>query len=75
VVLFEMLTGRVPFEGRGYSEVVLQVISAPFPSLRALDPSLPEGLEEVVRRATAREPGGRFATADEFMSALQPFSD
>jgi DNA-binding NarL/FixJ family response regulator/tRNA A-37 threonylcarbamoyl transferase component Bud32 len=75
VVLFEMLTGRVPFEGQGYSEVMLKVISAPFPSLRELDPSLPEGLEEVVRRATAREPSGRFATADEFMSALQPFGD
>ena len=75
IVLYEMLTGRVPFEGKGYSEVVLKVIAAPFPSLRELDPSLPEGLEEVVRRATTREPAGRFTSADEFMSALQPFGE
>lgn len=74
VLLFETTTGRVPFDGPNSSAILVQVLTAPFPSLRTLEPSLPEDFEALVRRATARNPADRFATADEFREALRPFA-
>ncbi|MBN1769772.1 MAG: protein kinase, partial [Deltaproteobacteria bacterium] len=51
VLLFEMTTGRVPFDGPNSSAILVQVLTAPFPSLRTLEPSLPEDFEALVRRA------------------------
>ena len=74
VLLFETTTGRVPFDGPNNSAILVQLLTAPWPSPRELEPSLPEAFEALVRRAMARNPADRFATADEFREALQPFS-
>ncbi|MBI5490202.1 MAG: protein kinase [Deltaproteobacteria bacterium] len=73
VVLFEALTGRTPFQGANSREVMLHALTEPFPSLRSVDPSLPDALDQVVRRATARDRAHRFPSAEAFQLALQPF--
>src|SRR5437763_12624735 len=66
VVLYEMLAGRPPFEGATPQSIVAQALSRKVPPL-AHDAL---GLEPVIERALAREPGDRFTTADELGGAL-----
>ncbi|MDI7267449.1 MAG: serine/threonine-protein kinase, partial [Myxococcota bacterium] len=73
VILFEMLTGKVPFDGRSYNEVLAKVLSDPFPQPCKLNPGIPEGLEAVILRAAAKDRNARFPTAAAFIDALEPF--
>ena len=71
IVLYEMLTGRVPFDAESPVAVALkQVSEAPVPP-RELNPEIPPALDAVVLRALEKEPARRFADADEFIAALQ----
>lgn len=71
VMLYEMLVGKLPFTGRTPAEVLTRALTEPFPSARAADPSIPEALDDVLRRATARRRDQRFASAAEFADALR----
>jgi serine/threonine-protein kinase len=70
VILFEMLTGQVPFTGEGYGEVLYKHVNVPPPSVRALVPRLPAALEALVARALAKDPDRRFQTMAELRAAL-----
>jgi len=71
VVMFECLTGRIPFAGN-YARVLLQVCSDdPVPSARVARPEVPADLEAVIRRAMAPERSVRFATIGELRHALK----
>jgi len=70
VVLFEMLTGRVPFKGESPIATLSMHASLPVPSARELNPSLTERIDRVVRIALAKTPDERFQTGLEFRSAL-----
>jgi eukaryotic-like serine/threonine-protein kinase len=66
VVLYEMLTGRTPFEGSGpYDRLLLH----PVPP-REIDPAISPQLQEVIYRALEREPKDRYANAHDFASDL-----
>lgn len=60
IVLFEMLTGRVPFAGRTAADVVLQIAQATPPKLRDVNPALPPELEPVIQRALAKSLDQRY---------------
>ncbi len=69
-VLYEALTGRVPFSGpTSQAIMVSRLLDTPAP-LRTVQPTLPAGLEDLVGRAMARDPDQRFATAAELSAAL-----
>jgi tetratricopeptide (TPR) repeat protein/tRNA A-37 threonylcarbamoyl transferase component Bud32 len=70
VMLYECLTGQVPYEGDTSVSVLLKHVTAPIPSLRAVRPDLPTALEQVVWKALAKNPAERFQTAQEFWEAL-----
>ena len=70
VMLFEMLTGHVPFAGEGYGEVMTKQISLPPPPARRFVPDLPFALEEILSRALAKDPDARFQTMAEFREVL-----
>ncbi len=71
IILYEMLTGRVPFEGESAVTIALkQVNEAPVPPSH-YNPALPPALEAVVLRALEKDPARRFADADEFLAALE----
>jgi len=70
VVLFELLTGRPPFDGRTAVEVIIKHQQEEVPSIRRFSPDLPL-LEPFVQRAMAKAPGMRYQTPREFIAALQ----
>jgi len=70
-VLFEMLAGEPPFTGPTAQAVLAKLLNEPVPSLLRYCEGLPEHLDRVIRKALAREPADRFATAGEFAAALQ----
>jgi beta-lactam-binding protein with PASTA domain len=71
VVLFEMLTGRVPFRGESDIAVAMQHVSAAPANPRTLAPGIPEALAGVVMRALSKDPSDRYQTAAEFGAALR----
>jgi beta-lactam-binding protein with PASTA domain len=70
VMLFEAVTGRVPFDGEGALAVALQHVQAPPPDPATLRPGLPEGLRLVIGHAMAKAPEQRYASTAEFESDL-----
>jgi eukaryotic-like serine/threonine-protein kinase len=71
IILYEMLTGRVPFEGESAVTIALkQVGEAPVPPSH-LNPAVPPALEAVVLKALEKDPARRFGDADEFIAALE----
>ena len=69
-VLYEAVTGKAPFSGSTPLAVIVSHLVDTPPPLRAVQASLPAGLEAVISRAMAREPARRFATAAECAAAL-----
>ncbi len=71
IILYEMLTGRVPFEGDSAVAIALkQVSEAPVPP-SVFNPAVPPELEHTVLRALSKDPAARYGTADEFIAALE----
>lgn len=73
VVLYEMITGRLPFEGDTPVSVAIQHINSIPLSPRELDPSIPEALEEITMKAMAPNPDDRYFSADEMLVDLEEF--
>ena len=71
VVLYEMLTGRVPFRGETDVAVAMQHVSTAPPNPRTLAPGVSEALAAVSMRALSKNPADRYQTAEEFAAALR----
>jgi eukaryotic-like serine/threonine-protein kinase len=71
VVLFEMLTGKAPFDGDSAVAVALKHVNQPAPSPRELVPAVPPELEAVVLKALAKDPAQRYGDADSFIKDLE----
>lgn len=71
VVLYEMVTGRVPFDADTPFAVVIKHINDPLPHPRTINPALSPAVEGVVLRALAKAPDERYQTAGEMVRALQ----
>jgi serine/threonine protein kinase len=70
VLMFEMLTGKVPFGGDGYGEIIVKHITMPPPSVRSLVPELSAELDLILFRALAKDRTQRFQTMAELRDAL-----
>ncbi len=70
IVLFQMLSGQVPFSGATPVAIAVKHAMEEPPSLTQLNTSLSQAVEEVVRKALAKRPADRFATAGNFARAL-----
>jgi serine/threonine-protein kinase len=75
IVLFEMLTGRVPYEGDRPAEVAWQHVDNDVPPPSRLVPGIPPVLDSMVARATARSAAGRPADAGAFLAEVQAVRD
>jgi serine/threonine protein kinase len=71
IVLYECLTGRLPFTGDGWLAVAMKHVREPLPDPRTLVPDLPPQLAAAALRAAAKEPDRRFQRADELALALE----
>jgi serine/threonine-protein kinase len=72
VILFLLLTGRLPFEAEAPTQVLLNHLTQPPPDPREVNPGrrIPDGIVEVLQRALEKEPDNRFQTAVDFSTAL-----
>lgn len=70
VLAFEMLAGRLPFEGPSPHQVIMDIMHAPPPSLQRLNPDLTPGVDAILRRSLAKDPSDRFPKAHELAQAL-----
>jgi Protein kinase domain len=70
IVLYEMLTGRVPFASDSEFELMRAQVEEPPPPPSSLLADIPEEVERAILRALAKRPEGRFASAGEFRAAL-----
>jgi serine/threonine-protein kinase len=70
IVLYEMLTGRVPFDGDRPMTVAMKQVNEPPVPPRIYEPAIPLELDAVVLKALAKRPGDRYRTAEEFRGAL-----
>ena len=73
VVLYEMLTGRLPFEGDSAVSVAIQHLSSVPLAPRDIDPSIPEPLELICMKAMNSDPDKRYPTADAMLEDLEKF--
>ena len=71
VTLFEMVTGRVPYDGETTVAVALQHIQDPFPSPRDLVPDLPFSVEQIILKCCEKSPDRRYQTMDELTGDLR----
>lgn len=63
IMLFEMITGHVPFDGETAVAIAVKHTQSPMPSVRDVDPRVPQALENVIFKATAKNPMSRYASA------------
>ena len=71
VVLYELLTGRLPFDGDNQFVVIHQIVNHEAAPPSSLRPEVPLAMDEVMARALAKDPEQRYATAREFALALR----
>jgi eukaryotic-like serine/threonine-protein kinase len=71
VVLYELLTGEVPFPGENFVAVAMRHINDPPPSVRQKRPEVPPRIEAAVQRAMAKDPAERFPTMADFGRELE----
>jgi beta-lactam-binding protein with PASTA domain/predicted Ser/Thr protein kinase len=71
IMLYELLTGTVPFEGDSVVAIALRHLSEPPRPPSTLVPAISPNLDAIVMRALAKKPEARFADADEFLAALE----
>src|SRR5262249_13154066 len=70
VLLYQMLTGVVPFDGDSMEQIVYQKLHATLPPMRQLRPDLPAATEEIVSMAMAKDPRHRYQSAIEMAQSL-----
>ncbi|MGD8750623.1 MAG: serine/threonine-protein kinase, partial [Anaerolineales bacterium] len=75
IVMFEVLTGEHPYPGDTPAAQVFKHVSEPLPALNTLRPDLPEGLDNVIRTVTAKQPGERYPDALAFAAAFRAALD
>ena len=71
VILFEMLCGRLPFDGESPVSVALQQVEQSPKALRSLNPNVPVGLEQITLHAMAKNPDDRYADCGEMIADLR----
>ncbi|SHF50405.1 Stk1 family PASTA domain-containing Ser/Thr kinase [Ornithinibacillus halophilus] len=71
IVFFELLTGRLPFSGQSPVSIALKHLQSDTPSVRRFSPNVPQSVENIVLKATAKDPFHRFNTVYEMEQNLE----
>ncbi|QIW79790.1 serine/threonine protein kinase PrkC [Bacillus tequilensis] len=75
IVLFELLTGRIPFDGESAVSIALKHLQAETPSAKRWNPSVPQSVENIILKATAKDPFHRYETAEDMEADIQTAFD
>jgi serine/threonine-protein kinase len=70
VILFQLITGKLPYESDAPLAVILKHLNEPIPSVRALVPDVPENIEAIIYKAMAKDPEERYQTAEDMLRDL-----
>lgn len=73
ILLFEMLTGHLPFKGASLDALKEQHLGSPTPNPRIINPKLPKALAEIVLRAIQKDPNARFQGCLAFLKAIESY--
>lgn len=73
IVLFEMLTGRLPYNGNDQQELAMAHIKEQVPHVRDLNPNVPANVDWVVNKVMSKEPANRYRTADQLGRILESY--
>lgn len=71
ILMFELLTGRVPFKGDNAVEIAIKQMKTPIPSVRKYNEEIPQSVENVILRACAKNPKNRYDSAREMHDDLK----
>lgn len=75
IVFYELLTNSVPFAGTTPAEIAFKHMQDPMPRVRDFNPSIPQSVENIIMKATAKDPNERYATADAMLADLNHCMD
>ncbi len=71
VTLFQMLCGRLPFEGESMTQLMFAIASNPHPHIREINPNLPPWIDAIIDKALAKDFNQRYQTGAEFAEAIR----
>lgn len=71
IILYELLTGDVPFKGEGAVNIALQHLEAEMPSIKLVKEELPNSLDNIISRCTCKLPSDRYHSVDELLVDLK----
>jgi serine/threonine protein kinase len=71
IILYEIATGRVPFEGDTPVAIIMKLVNGSWALPTTVNPALPEAVEQVILKAMNKDPAGRYQTATDMAQALQ----
>ena len=71
ILMFELITGRVPFRGENAVEIALKHMREPIPSVKDINPEIPQSVENIIIKATAKNPKNRYETVAEMYEDLR----
>jgi serine/threonine-protein kinase len=75
IVIFEMLTGRLPYAGTNQQDLAMAHIREPIPNLSSLNPAIPDRVSKMVYRAMSKDARDRFRDADQLGNVLRDYRD
>ncbi|WP_230559404.1 serine/threonine protein kinase [Paraburkholderia translucens] len=73
VVLYQMLTGQLPFQGDSFQSIQAQQLASAVPNARTANPKIPKRLAEIVRRAMQKSPADRYQGGLHFIAAIDAY--
>lgn len=71
IILYEMLTKNIPYKASTLPELLMKILNNPIIPPKQYNPTISDGLEIIIFKATAKEPFARFQTVDEFIDAFE----
>lgn len=75
IVLYEMLTGRLPFDGESAVSIALKHLQAEAPSAKRWNPDIPQSVENIILKAMAKDPTHRYSSAEEMAEDIRTAFD
>ena len=75
ILMYELVTGHVPFKGDNPVEVAIKHMNEPIPSICEYDPEMPQSIENIILRASAKNPRNRYESAWEMHEDLETALD
>lgn len=71
IIMFEMVTGKLPFDGDGVVQLAMKHINEPLPDMKELNPNISNSLEKIILKATTKNPDNRYSSAKELNNDLK----